>query len=94
MNTQENIVWYNIGVDAPISPDTPLPELPQIPRGALVAIEGRAPIWRYAFAFHELHGSAAGAIGTYDPRIGLVIVASHSPKYKTGDVLDVCPYSD
>lgn len=91
MNAQENIIWYNIGVDSPISPDAPMPELPSIPRGALVAIEGRAPIWRYAFAFHALHGSAAGAIATYHPKIGLVIVASHSPNYKAGTVLDVNP---
>lgn len=86
-----NIIWYNIGVDSPVSPADPLPPLPEIPRGALVALEGRAPIWRYGFAFHLLHGSAAGAIGTYDPKVGLVVVASHSPNYKEGDVLDISP---
>ncbi len=49
------IIFYSIGVDHPITPDEPLPLLPRIPRGALVVIEGRAPIWRYGLAFHKLH---------------------------------------
>ncbi len=89
MHTNIQIIWYNIGVDAPITPDMPLPPMPAIPRGALLAIEGRAPIWRYGFAFHEAHGSPAAAIATYDPRLGLVVVASHSPAFRAGDVLDV-----
>ena len=68
----KNIVYYSIGVDSPITPDQPLPELPAIPRGSLVVIEGRAPIWRYGVAFHKLHGSAAAAIAVFDPRLGAV----------------------
>lgn len=83
------IVFYTIGVDHPITPDEPLPPLPQIPRGALVVIEGRAPIWRYGVAFHKLHGSPAGAIAVYDPRLGAVVVASHSPHFAEGQVIDV-----
>ena len=83
------IVFYSIGVDHPITPDEPLPPLPQIPRGALVVIEGRAPIWRYGVAFHKLHGSPAGAVAVYDPRLGAVVVASHSPHFADGQVIDV-----
>lgn len=86
-----NAVFYSIGVDEPITPNKPLPPLPDIPRGALVVIEGRAPIWRYGLAFHKLHGSPAGAIAVYDPRLGAVIVASHRPEYREGQVLDVIP---
>ncbi len=85
------IVFYSIGVEHPITPDEPLPPLPLIPRGALVVIEGRAPIWRYGVAFHKLHGSAAGAVAVYDPRLGAVVVASHSPEYREGQVVDVSP---
>ena len=85
------IVFYSIGVDEPIAPDEPLPQLPEIPRGALVVIEGRAPIWRYGLAFHRLHGSAAGAIAVYDPRLGAVVVASHRPEYRDGQILDITP---
>jgi len=43
-----------------------------------VIIEGRAPIWRYGMAMHKLHPSPAAAIAFYDPRLGAVVVATHS----------------
>ena len=79
-------VWYHIGVDTPITPKEPLPALPEIPPGALVVVEGRAPIWRYAMALHRLHGSPAGAVGVFDPRLGIVIVCSHRPEFTEGVV--------
>lgn len=87
--TNPAIVFYHVGVDTPITPSEPLPPLPEIPRGSLVVIEGRAPIWRYGLAFHKLHGSAAAAIAVCDPRIGAVIIASHSPVFQEGAVFDV-----
>lgn len=84
-------VFYSIGVDRPITPEEPLPALPEIPRGALVVVEGRAPIWRYGAAFHRLHGSAAAAIAVYDPRLGAVVVASHHPDWREGQVVNVAP---
>lgn len=84
-----NIVFYSIGVDTPIMPTTSLPPLPVIPRGSIVVIEGRAPIWYYGRALHRLHGSPAAAVAMYDPRLGAVIVAAHSPDYHEGDVLDI-----
>jgi CRISPR-associated protein Csx3 len=84
-------VFYSLGVSEPITPAEPLPPQPNIPRGALVVIEGRAPIWRYAMALHRLHGSPAGAIAVYDPRLGAVVVASHSTAYRQGQVVDVAP---
>lgn len=89
MKPETEVVFYSIGVDAPITPDEDLPLLPSIPRGALVVIEGRAPIWRYGMALHRLHGSPAGAIAFFDPRLGAVVVASHRPEYRLGDVIDV-----
>ncbi len=88
---QTDIVFYTIGIDHPITPDEPLPKLPEIPRGSLVVVEGRAPIWRYGMAFHLLHGSPAGAIAVYDPRLGAVVVASHRPEFHDGQILDVTP---
>jgi CRISPR-associated protein Csx3 len=83
------LIFYRIGTDKPITPLEPLPELPKIPRGALVVIEGRAPIWRYGLAFHKLHGSPAAAVAVFDPRLGAVVVASHSPNFNEGEVIDV-----
>lgn len=86
--SNSNVV-YDIGVDTPVTPADPLPELPAIPRGSVVIIEGRAPIWRYGMALHLLHGSSAAAVAFYDPRLGAVVVATHSPSYREGQVLDV-----
>ena len=79
----KKIVWYHIGADTILAPAAPLPELPEIPRGALVIVEGRAPVWRYGMAFHKLHGLAA-AVAVYDPRLGAVVVASHTTEYCEG----------
>jgi len=84
-----NVVFYDLAVSGPIGPEAELPPIPEIPRGSLVVIGGRAPIWRYGRAFHLLHGSAAAAIATYDPRLGAVVVASHSPSYAEGQVINV-----
>lgn len=54
-----------------------------------MVIEGRGPIWRYGLAFHALHGSAAGAVAVYDPKLGAVVVASHRPEYRPTQVVDV-----
>jgi CRISPR-associated protein Csx3 len=85
----ESVVFYSIGVDQPITPSEPLPPPPNIPRGALVVIEGRAPIWRYGLAFHRLHGSPAAAVAVFDPRLGAVVIASHHPNWRGGQVIDV-----
>ncbi|MCX7806129.1 MAG: CRISPR-associated ring nuclease Crn3/Csx3 [Planctomycetota bacterium] len=68
-----------------------MPPLPEIPRGALVVVGGRAPIWRYGMALHALHGSPAGAVAFYDPKLGAVVVASHRPEYVPGEVRDIAP---
>ncbi len=83
------VVFWDVGVDGPITPNDPIPAMPDIPKGALLVIGGRAPIWRFGFAFHKAHGSAAGAIATFDPRLGAVVVASHTPDYRDGDIVAV-----
>lgn len=85
------IVLYSIGVPGLIRPEEPLPPVAEIPRGALVVIEGRAPIGRYGMALHRLHGSPDGALAVYDPRLGAVIVATHRPDFREGQVVDVTP---
>ena len=82
-------VIYSIAISSPITPTEPLPPLPAIPRGSLVIVEGRAPIWRYGMALHLLHASPAAAIAFYDPRLGAVVVATHSQNWQVGQVVDV-----
>jgi CRISPR-associated protein Csx3 len=83
------MIIYSIAVSSPITPAEPLLPIPAIPRGSLVIVEGRAPIWRYGMALHALHASPAAAIAFYDPRLGAVVVASHSPQWTVGQVVDV-----
>lgn len=42
-----------------------------------IAIEGKAPIWVYGYLVHECH--PASWVGCYDPRLGIVVVATHNP---------------
>jgi CRISPR-associated protein Csx3 len=48
-----------------------------------------ASIWRYGMALHRLHASPAAAIAFYDPRLGAVVVATHSREWQVGQVVDV-----
>lgn len=82
------ITIWDIGVNGVVTPSDPLPEMPEIPRGGLLVISGRAPVWRYGMALHQAHGSPAGAVATYDPRLGAVVVMTHSPKYEVGQVIE------
>lgn len=84
----KKIVFWNIEAGT-VTPADPLPEMPEIERGAVLIIGGRGPVWRYGMAFHQAHGSPAAAIATFDPRLGAVVVASHTPDIQEGQVFDV-----
>ncbi|HIK55450.1 MAG TPA: CRISPR-associated protein Csx3 [Synechococcales cyanobacterium M55_K2018_004] len=57
-------------------------------RGGVV-ISGRAPIWLYAYLVHELHPTAW--VACYDPRLGAVVVATHSRQAQIGQVFPMDP---
>lgn len=50
-----------------------------------VVIEGRAPIWLYAYLIHECHPAAW--VGCYDTRLGAVVVSTHIHAVTIGSVL-------
>jgi CRISPR-associated protein Csx3 len=50
-----------------------------------VVISGRAPIWLYCYIVHELHPTVW--VATEDPRLGGVVVATHSRLAKIGQVI-------
>jgi CRISPR-associated protein Csx3 len=54
-----------------------------------VVISGRAPIWLYGYLIHELHPTAW--VGCYDPRIGAIIVATHTRLVHIGQVIKIIP---
>ncbi|MEM4270056.1 MAG: CRISPR-associated ring nuclease Crn3/Csx3 [Candidatus Caldarchaeum sp.] len=56
--------------------------------GRGVVISGRGPIWLYSALVHHLH--PAPWVACYDPRLGGgVVVASHVPNLRVGDVVKV-----
>ncbi len=57
------------------------------PAGRGVIINGRGPIWAYAMMLHEAH--ATPWVATADPRLGAVIVQSHTPGIQPGRVIAI-----
>jgi len=51
-----------------------------------VVLTGRAPIWLYGWLVHECHFTRW--VACYDPRLGAVVVSSHSPDVQVGQVID------
>ena len=50
-----------------------------------IVIEGKGPIWLYGYLIHECHPAAW--VGCYDPRLGAVVVASHTHAIAVSQVL-------
>ncbi len=61
-------------------------EVPKVNARKGVIISGRGPIWLHCFLAHKYHHTKFVAV--YDPRIGAVVVQSHT-NLKEGEVLDV-----
>lgn len=55
------------------------------PAGYGLILDGRGPIWAYAIMVHEGHPSSW--IGVHDPRLGVVIVESHTPGLIVGAII-------
>ncbi len=83
----DGVFSLQINLSAPIQPS----DLPQIKfpkaQGQGLIISGRAPIWLYCYVLHHyLHLFQYVAI--YDPKLqGAVVIASHHPSYKIGEVI-------
>jgi CRISPR-associated protein Csx3 len=64
---------------------TPLPE---VAPGKGVILSGRGPIWLYGRLIHHFH--PARWVAVFDPRLGgAVVVASHWPEVKPGQVIEL-----
>lgn len=50
-----------------------------------VVLSGRAPIWLYGWLVHECHFTRW--VACYDPRLGAVVVTSHSPDVQVGEII-------
>jgi len=85
----EEFSLLQINLDKPIQPsDLTSIDFPKA-QGKGLIISGRAPIWLYCYVLHYyLH--LFQVIAIYDPKLGgAVIIASHSPDYKVGDILPI-----
>ena len=61
-------------------------KLPEVHRGRGVILSGRGPIWLFARLVHHYHPAKWVAID--DPRIGYVVVQSHTKERTEGEVLE------
>lgn len=57
----------------------------QLPGEQPVLVNGRGPIWAYGMLLHQAHPTPATA--SFDPRLGYVVVATHSPDFAVGQVI-------
>ncbi len=62
-------------------------ELPPVPYGKGVILSGRGPIWLYGRLLHHFH--PAKWVAVFDPRLGAVVVQSHTREVKEGDVIEI-----
>jgi CRISPR-associated protein Csx3 len=61
--------------------------LPEVQWQQGVVIEGKAPIWLYGYLVHECH--PASWVACYDPRLGAVVVATHTHALSIGQILSL-----
>lgn len=65
-----------------------LPIPPHKAAGKGIILSGRGPVWLYAKLVHDAHPFSW--VATYDPRLkGAVVVATHNPDVKVGEVIPV-----
>jgi len=87
---KENFTLVEFEIEGGVCTPDDLRELksPKVDFTKGVIISGRGPVWLYAYLVHEFH--PARWVGTFDPRLGGgVVVTSHTPEVKVGDVVKV-----
>jgi len=77
--------WIENGVTTPKEAFSV--ELPKVPLNRGVILSGRGPIWLYGRLIHYYH--PARWVAVYDPRLGAVVVQSHVPDVKEGEVIEI-----
>lgn len=83
----DNFTIVHFELENPIKPEELKKiEAPKVNPRKGVVISGRGPIWLHCFLAHRYHHTPFVAI--YDPRIGAVVVQSHTD-LKEGNVIDI-----
>ena len=90
--TPVNIIVFDL--QSPISPEdlprlilTVKEKIAELDTTKPVAVSGRGPVWLYAAIVHELHYFPAVLV--HDPRIGFVVVETHTRTFRVGDVVKI-----
>lgn len=90
LETTENEKYTLLSIKLPEDPIAPVDlkdiKIPQLDYKKGVVIGGRAPIWLYAFLVHECHPAAW--VATQDPRLGGVVIATHTRGVKVADIIE------
>lgn len=73
------------GVTSPEEFAAAVAEMPKVAGELPVLIYGRGPVWGYAMIVHEAHPTPA--VATFDPRMGYIVVATHSAQFALGSVI-------
>jgi len=73
------------GVTSPAEFAEAVAEIGDLSGDKAVLLNGRGPVWGYAMLAHSAHPTPA--VATFDPRLGYVVVATHSPDYQVGQTI-------
>ncbi|WP_457679146.1 CRISPR-associated ring nuclease Crn3/Csx3 [Thermovibrio sp.] len=85
-NLEANLIEFEIEGGITTPEEAFQVELPKVPLNKGLILSGRGPIWLYGRLIHHYHPSRW--IGVFDPRLnGAVVVASHWPAVKPGQVI-------
>ena len=89
ITTKEKYQILEFDIDGGVCSPDELPELklPALDNKKGLIISGRGPVWLYGFLVHQCH--AFPWVATNDPRLGAVVVESHTSGVAPGDIIEV-----
>jgi CRISPR-associated protein Csx3 len=82
-----NVVKFEIpgGVTSPAEFAKAVKEAGSLAGDKPTLLNGRGPVWGYGMLAHAAHPTPA--VATFDPRLGYVVIATHTDGYKEGDTI-------
>lgn len=81
------VVGFEIpgGVTTPSEFSEAVAELGELGGNTPIIFDGRGPVWGYGMLIHSAHPTPW--IAVRDPRLGAVVIATHSPDQQVGNVI-------
>jgi hypothetical protein len=83
-----DLIQWDISATETTTPTDPMPPIPNLTPGCFVVLKGKAPIYRYMYAFNLLR-DLASVLAIENPQTPntAIIVASDMPLYREGENL-------